>query len=649
MRKLNLVFLTCLVTATLALSGAVYIVHGRQVQRNASALLDRAHKDEQQGQAAKAVEEMRQYLSLRPHDGEAWRSYARLLDETTKDSRRRDQVYLVSEEALRQNPADPTLERRCVDLALEVRPERTADAKRHLKVLLTQAEEKLEKDTEVASAAIELAELKELEGKCLLVESDFQAAATAFNEAISYDPTRLGCYIQLARLERNELRKDPRDADGDIQWMVANNPESGLAHLNRFQYAAEFRPPAADSDLKRALELSPENPEVLLTAALVAEQKNDPAAARTYLEQGLKLHPQNAGFPLALARLELGEQHRDRAEAVLRQAYQAKPSVDLAFLLAEMLILEDKVDGEDGAGVLINFLSDRGFRETYARYLEARIEVRAKRWEKAIAKIEPARTVHESRPPNHHPARPACWPNATPGLGWEEQRLDALRNAGRGPLGVGIGPHRAGRGLGPSGQARPGGHDPRAAGDAQARVAARSRASPDPEDESPAQEPAELAGSGAAPARGREGTPAGRRAVDLLRVDLLAAQGRLEDARSLLSSVQAKDPRNLQYRLALARLTQRQGKGPSALQILDQAEKDLGPSLDIQLARLDYWGLEGGDAAKAAVAKLAETRQQIPAADRPAFLDRLGRDRDPARRIGPGAAILARAGGPPAG
>ena len=59
------------------------------------------------------------------------------------------------------------------------------------------------------------------------------------------------------------------------------------------------------------------------------------------------------------------------------------------------------------------------------------------------------------------------------------------------------------------------------------------------------------------------------------------------------------------------------------MQILDQAEKDLGPSLDIQLARLDYWGSEGGDAAKAAVAKLAATRQQIPAADRPAFLDRL--------------------------
>jgi len=268
MRKLNLVFLVSVVVALFVLGGAAYVVRGRQVQRNVSALLDRAHRDEEQGQGAKAAEALGQYLSLRPRDRETWRWYARVLDETTKDRRRRERVYLVCEEALRYNPDDPALERRCVDLALELRPERTADAKRHLKVLLTQVAEKLDKGTEVSSAALELAELKELEGKCLLLESDFEAAANAYNEAISYDPTRLFCYVQRARLDRNELHKDPKDADEEIEWMVANNPESGLAHLYRFRYLSEIRPAVADSDLKKALKLSPENPEVLLTAAL---------------------------------------------------------------------------------------------------------------------------------------------------------------------------------------------------------------------------------------------------------------------------------------------------------------------------------------------------------------------------------------------
>src|SRR5208337_161978 len=97
---------------------------------------------------------LRQYLSLRPRDGEAWRWYARVLDEVNTDSRRREQVYLVYEEALRYNPGDPALERRCVDLALELRPERTADAKRHLKVLLSRAAENLEKGNDVSNAAL---------------------------------------------------------------------------------------------------------------------------------------------------------------------------------------------------------------------------------------------------------------------------------------------------------------------------------------------------------------------------------------------------------------------------------------------------------------------------------------------------------------
>ena len=165
-----------------------------------------------------------------------------MLDEVTTDNRRRDELYLVYEEALRYNPGDPALERRCVDLALELRPERTADAKRHLKVLLTQVAEKLEKGPEVSNAARELAELKELEGKCFFLESDFEAAANAYNESISSDPTRLCCYVQRARLYRNELHKDPKDADDEIEWMVANNPESGPAHLYRFRYALGIPP-----------------------------------------------------------------------------------------------------------------------------------------------------------------------------------------------------------------------------------------------------------------------------------------------------------------------------------------------------------------------------------------------------------------------
>ncbi len=622
MRKLNLVFLFGVVMALLVLGGAAYLVRGRQVQRNVSALLDRARKDEEQGKASKAAEALGQYLSLRPRDRETWRWYARLLDETTKDRRRREQVYLVCEEALRYNPDDPALERRCVDLALELRPERTADAKRHLKVLLTRAAEKLDKNAEVSSAAMELAELKELEGKCLLLESEFEAAANAYSDAISYDPTRLLCYVQRARLDRNELHKDPKDADDEIEWMVANNPDSGPAHLYRFRYLSEIRPPAPDSDLKKALELAPENPEVLLTAALAAEQKKDPAAARAYLEKGLKLHPQNAEFAMALAQLETRDGHLDRAESVLRQADQANPSVNLAFELAETLIAQNKIDGKDQAAGYIARLRDAGVGDTLVRYLEARILYQRKQWAEAIPKLETARAVLRSLPRLAVPLNlmlVECYRR----VGADEQRLDALREAAEGDRAPESTRIEFGRAL-----ARAGKLDeavavlsPLAEGKPELKldlvsilIQKASRTPGDPRTWQDVERHLREA---------EKALPQSVEPLTLLRVDMLAARDRLEEARSLLASAQAKDPRNLPYRLALARLTQRQGKGPSALQILDQAEKDLGPSPDIQLARLDYWGMQGGEAAKAAAAKLAETRNQVPAADRPAFLDRL--------------------------
>ena len=261
-----------------------------------------------------------------------------MLDKVTTGSRR-DELYLVYEEALRHNPGDRSLERHCVDLALELQPERTADAKRHLRALLAQPE-RLKKNPRAADAARELAELKEVEGKCLLLESDFEAAANRLQrgDLVRSDPSgllRSARPAQAYRTSQGPRGRRRRDrADGREQ------PQVRTAHLYRFRYALEFRLPAGDNDLKNALELAPEDPEVFSPQRSWPISENDPPTARTYLEKGLKLHPRNVELALALARLELQEQHPDRAETVLRQVYRDNPPADLAFLLAEALILQ---------------------------------------------------------------------------------------------------------------------------------------------------------------------------------------------------------------------------------------------------------------------------------------------------------------------
>ena len=121
----------------------------------------------------------------------------------------------------------------------------------------------------------------------------------------------------------------------------------------------------------------------------------------------------------------------------------------------------------------------------------------------------------------------------------------------------------------------------------------------------------------------RKAQPEATETLDLLRADLLAAQEKWDDVRSFLTAIQARNPRSLPYRLALARLLERAGKASESLPVLHQAEKEFGPLPEIRLARLGFWARRGGNEARAAVAKLAENRAQIPVAERPAFLDQL--------------------------
>ena len=102
-RRLNLVFLAILLAAVTVLGGAMHLVHGFQVQRNASALLERARRAEAGHDLEKAEQSLSEYLNIRRDDGTAWEWYARVVDEENADRRQKDRVFLVYEQALSYN------------------------------------------------------------------------------------------------------------------------------------------------------------------------------------------------------------------------------------------------------------------------------------------------------------------------------------------------------------------------------------------------------------------------------------------------------------------------------------------------------------------------------------------------------------------
>src|SRR5207302_342392 len=170
------------------------------------------------------------------------------------DRGRRERVFLVYQQALRQNPGDPKLERRCADLALELG--RYADAGRYLTKLQAEGQ----KDSRRQPAAAEQAELEDLLGQCERGLNRHQQANDQFKKALELDPHRVDCYDRLARLLRTDLRRIEA-AEATIREMVAKNSKAGRAYIYRWRYYQEFGPSAdvdAD-DIPKALKLAPDD------------------------------------------------------------------------------------------------------------------------------------------------------------------------------------------------------------------------------------------------------------------------------------------------------------------------------------------------------------------------------------------------------
>src|SRR5208282_6301945 len=177
--------------------GGIHLLHRVQMGRNASSLLDRARSAEAGGNLLRAEESLSLYLGLKREDSSAWAWFARITDERTKNPRGRERVFLVNEEALRKNPDDRKLERRCAELAIEL--ERHNDARRHL-IHLNEA---IQADPKKAAEA---AELEDLLGQCDQPESKFDEAERHYRKSIALDRTRVVTFDRLARLLRQDMK-----------------------------------------------------------------------------------------------------------------------------------------------------------------------------------------------------------------------------------------------------------------------------------------------------------------------------------------------------------------------------------------------------------------------------------------------------------
>jgi tetratricopeptide (TPR) repeat protein len=621
MRKLNRVFLACLILVLGVTAGTIHVLHQYQVRRNVSVLLDRARRAEAANQKGKALESLTRYLAIRRNDGPTWLWYARLRDETTPPGRLREEVYQIHLEALGYNPGNLTLLRKCADLALEV--QRYGEARGFLKNVYKNAPRDAQGEPTDAELEVLLGRCDEAERKFASVEGGRneehgEGAEYWYRTAIEHDPKQVDAYDRLARILRTELRRN-EEADAQIDAMVKANPESARAHLNRWKYRSRFFGDADPADVEQALRLDPDDLEVLLAGSVIRERKKDMQAAREFLLKGQKLAPKNILFPLALSNLDEADGHPERAADVLRAAAQSNPNPELWYYLADFLITQDKPEAAAEAQLCVKRLRDGGAPEGYVQSLEARLLFRKEQWPAAISKINTARALLAKEPAmltRLNLLLAECYRR----MGDSASRMAALEEARKEETTGTLAGLTLARELVRSGKMddaiaihlQLADRRPESRLDAVKLLIEKALRLPlGQRDLRVAElqlEQAEKSLTGQA------------EEVGLLRCELLSAVGRFDEARRMVEAAQLKDSRNVRYRVALAAIARAQGNAPLAVQILQQAEKDLGPSLVSRLALIASWVSQGGDEARSAIPELAKSRTQIRETDQPTLL-----------------------------
>jgi tetratricopeptide (TPR) repeat protein len=631
MRRLNLIFLARFLTVLAVSGGGVYLLHWFQVRRCAASLLHQAQDAEKARDLAKTARILARYLSVRQHDGPVLAWYARIVDAVTPPHGRRDQVLDHYEEALLFNPGDRGLERRCAEIALEPGVRRYQVSLRHIGALL-------EPVVGGSGQAVEVAELDDLRGQCLEASSEFEQAANSFRQSIQKDPARVETRDRLARLLRLKLEQ-PGQADLEIDEMVEKNPASALAHVIRYRYRRAVGESADDEDIARALELGPDEAETLIAAAELARERNDLVAARKHIERGLQLHSDKPAFYAKQAEIELAENRPDLAETILRRGIDAVPSsndlkvfqslLDLKLKLSEVLLDQGRLDGEEGAKAWIQRLRQLGLLPGLDQYLEARASMAEEAWDRAITQLESARTLlagNTAALTRVNILLSQCHARR----GEDDKRIAAFHRIAADSEGAILARPMLAQALEDQGrfeealriheelqEARP-----KSRLDLIRLLILTTRDRPPGLRDWTAveQKLAEV----------EQALPQSSTELTLLQANLLAAKGQAEDARRLLENAIRREPRLVSYRIALAHVFLGRGGNASAdaqraIEILDQAEYDLGRTLEVTTARVEALARLGTNRARGALHEIAESVATWPAADQPVLFEALAK------------------------
>ena len=597
MTRLNVKPLIILAVTVIVLGLGAYGAWYVQMRWHAKKLWVQANASWQKGDWPRATRLLEQYLRYRPKSTYALAQYAVALSEQVRTADEAKAAAIVVDRTLIRAPGREDIRRQAMRLALLLG--RFPDAREHAQVL--------------ARAHPDDAHVEFTFGRCEEADGKFAEAASWYEKSIAQDPKGIESFIRLALLARHQL-KDPPRADKLMDTLVTANPQMAAAYLSRAEYRIEFQPQARDqtrADVIRALELEPDNAEALLLASTLASERAEYGQARGFLERLLAKNPQNPGIYGRLAEVEVRAGQPDQAEQRLAAGLKAVPHN--LYLLALQVGLWINRSQLDQVPANLQQLRDLGYDRGRLGLLEARYQIARLRWSEAIKSLEGAIPLLVQAPEAAQQANlllASCYER----VGNTERQIDALQRIARSDAG------------GPPAHA-------------QYATALESRGRydealaeytliPDPSPEIRLGVARVLLARNLLRPLSRRSWNEVEAALDtaakaapesplvpIARAQMLVAQGRADDAYTLLEHARDAHPKQPELWTALIALADLRGQAEAISPLLDQAQAALGDSVEVRLLRARELAVRGGADRKNRILQLSQNLGQFPPED----------------------------------
>ena len=402
MKKLNLPLIAFLLVGGLVCVVGVHLLHGYQVSRSAENLLVRAKQAEERQDVDEQVRLLRRYLRHQPDDLEAKKTLYRVVrEETLADGSAGWREFFrnlsLLENTLRDHPDDEGLRREAY-LSFKL-VGRYADAMDHLEELDRIGALTNEDRTSWAILLWHNSEQdKALELLCELTGFDPETMEFDDEKALATDEVQAYMTLAAVYMENDtSTTKDLTIPNRIVNRAIELNPESAKAYMKRAQFIVENvkgregREQCLD-DVRKALELAPEDLDVVLFAVHRALAVSDYQWAEEILAAAKEQHAKSPKFFNRYADISHAQDNVDEAIRRINEGLE-KFALNTQ-LLAKRAEYEIELGQIERAEETITRLAEkRNINTIYIRYLNASLMMAKEDYLPAMQTLEKLRPL----------------------------------------------------------------------------------------------------------------------------------------------------------------------------------------------------------------------------------------------------------------